>query len=81
MEENHINYNPQNIDVQELTLVNDLIRKTNLELKELEGEKGKALNDSEGVRNINEFIKIKKADLARFKQERKDILRGYDQLV
>ncbi|MGB2814047.1 MAG: hypothetical protein WBC50_07870 [Dehalococcoidales bacterium] len=78
MEKDYTNYNPQNIDVEELILVVDLIEKTELELKKLKEQKNGKLNDPEIIKGINENIQAKEADLVRFEQERKDILRGYE---
>ena len=78
MEKDSINYNPQNIDVEELMRVIDLVNKTELELKKLQKRKNATLSDPETIKGINESIQAKEADLARFEQERRDILRGYE---
>jgi hypothetical protein len=78
MEKDYINYNPQNIDVEELIRVVDLIRKTELEIKEFKERRNAKLDDLETIKGINESIQAKEADLVRFEQERKDILRGYE---
>ena len=78
MEKDYINYNPQNIDVEELMRVTDLIEKTKLELKKLNKRRNAKLDDPEIIKGINENIQAKEADLARCEQDRKDILSRYE---
>ena len=70
MERNYNIYNPEIVD--SLIQVDNIIDKTRHEIKELEERRKKVLNDPKRVEDINEFIKIKKADLARFEQARKE---------
>ena len=73
------NYGIYRSDIAETLMeVDNIIEKTELEIKELEEKRKKVLNDSEAVEDINEFIKIKRADLARFEQDLKDALNDYE---
>ena len=76
MERNHGIYRQE--ITESLMEVDSIIEKTELEIKELEERRRKVLNDPEIVEGIDEFIKIKKADLVRFEQDRKDILSRYE---
>ncbi len=62
-------FNPHNIDPEELWLVEDKIRATEIEIKELEERKA-ACNDPERIKELNDSIRRKKAELTRLKQER-----------
>ena len=73
------NYDIYRPDIAETLMeVDNIIEKTELEIKELEERRRKVRNDPEIVEGIDEFIKIKKADLVRFEQDRKDILSRYE---
>jgi len=76
MKRNYGSYRP---DIAETLMeVDNIIEKTELEIKELEEKRKKVLNDPEAVEDINEFIKIKRADLAKFEQDLKDALNNYE---
>ncbi|MCK4782957.1 MAG: hypothetical protein KAV87_04340 [Desulfobacteraceae bacterium] len=73
------NYGSYRSDIAETLMeVDNIIEKTELEIKELEEKRKKVLNDPESVEDINEFIKIKKTDLTRFEQNLKDALNDYE---
>ena len=67
-------FNPQNIDAEELTLINDRIRAIQAEIGELR-ERKTSCNDPEGLKDLDDYIQRKKRDLVKLKQERKYILR------
>ena len=67
-------FNPHNIDPEELMVVNDKIRATGLDIKEMEERRVTLRDDPERLKEISEYIRRKEADLARFKEERKHII-------
>ena len=71
-------FNPQNIDHEELWLVDDRIRATEVEIRDLEERKA-ACHDPDSLKELNDYIRRKEVDLARLKQERQHILgRGFE---
>jgi len=73
-------FNPHNINPEELWLVEDKIRATEVEIKNIEERKA-ACSDPERLKELDDYIRIKKVDLARFKQECQYILgRGFEDL-
>ena len=76
------NYNIYRPGVAEALMeVDNIIDKTKHEIKDLKGRRNANLDDREEVIKINEDIQRKEADLARFQQELKDILGGYEHLA
>jgi len=73
---NYSVYRPEVAD--DLIQIDNTIDKAQLELKKLHERKKAIMNDPDGLKNIDNVINYKKADLRRFKQARNDILRGYE---
>lgn len=72
------NYNIYRPDIAETLMeVDNIIEKTEHEIKELKERKNAKLDDPERVKGINEGIQEKEAELARFEQNRNDILGDY----
>lgn len=76
MERNYDAYNPEIVD--QLIDVDNAIEKVEFELELLHERREEALNDPELLKRLDELIRGEEADLVRFKQEREDILRGWE---
>ena len=76
MERNYGIYRPDIAD--SLMEVDNIIEKTEHEIKDLKERRNAKLDDPEEVIKLNEDIQAKEADLVRCEQEREDILRGYE---
>jgi len=73
--------NPQDIDPEELILIDNRISAIKIDIKDLEEQKAVLRDNPAELKKINDIIKRKEADLIRFKQERKDIIRlGFEKL-
>jgi hypothetical protein len=73
------NYDAYRPDVAEALIVADnAIDNVERELKDLREQREKVKNNPEELKSIGEVMRYKEAELARFEQDREDILRGYE---
>jgi FtsZ-binding cell division protein ZapB len=76
MDRNYNAYNPEIVD--SLIQVDDLIDKTELEIKELKKQRNTIQNDPQKLKETNARIQREETDLKRYIKERKDIVKSND---
>jgi DNA-binding transcriptional MerR regulator len=68
----HYIFHPRNVDPEELILIEDNLRATQLEIKDIKKRKA-ACNDPESIKQLDEYMKIEEKKLKRLKDERRNI--------